>query len=359
MIDRSKLIKFEPDYAVPPGETVLETIAALGMTQAELALRAGRPLKTINEIIKGKQSITPETALQFERVLGLPASFWNNLEKNYREALVRIEETKNLETEVSWLNKIPVRDLIKNGWIKKYENRAAQLKEILSFMGVASPKELNIACPEVVFRQSTKAKGDPWAVCAWLRKGELDAQAVDCKPFNDSGFRTALAEIRKMTCEDVPSILDEWKKLCADNGVALVIIKELPRLKVNGATRWLKDKAVIQLSLFYKFVDIFWFSFFHEAGHILRHSKKKVFIENINIVDDLEKEADEFAANFLIPPNTYNTFIKSENFDSMSIKKFAKEIGVGECIVIGRLQHDRKIPFSIRKPRLCWQKNQV
>ncbi len=73
----------------------------------------------------------------------------------------------------------------------------------------------------------------------------------------------------------------------------------------------------------------------------------------------MEKEADEFAANFLIPPNTYNTFIKSENFDSMSIKKFAKEIGVGECIVIGRLQHDRKIPFSIRKPRLCWQKNQV
>ena len=81
--------EFVPDYAVPPGATLLELLEFLGLTQAELAARAGRPKKTINEIIKGKAAITPDTAVQLERVLGSKASFWNALEGNYRTALVR------------------------------------------------------------------------------------------------------------------------------------------------------------------------------------------------------------------------------------------------------------------------------
>ena len=58
-----------------------------GHLGAELAESTGRPRKTINEIIAGKAEITAETALQLERVLGIPASFWNNLERNYQESL--------------------------------------------------------------------------------------------------------------------------------------------------------------------------------------------------------------------------------------------------------------------------------
>jgi HTH-type transcriptional regulator/antitoxin HigA len=81
--------EFIPDYAVRPGLTLLETIDALGMSQAELAERTGRQKKTINEITKGKATITPETALQFERVLCVPTSFWNNLERNCQAAMIR------------------------------------------------------------------------------------------------------------------------------------------------------------------------------------------------------------------------------------------------------------------------------
>jgi HTH-type transcriptional regulator/antitoxin HigA len=81
---------FKPNYAVPPGKTLRETLESLGMTQAELAKRTGRPKKTINEIIKGKAIITPDTAIQLERVVGVPASFWNNLERNYQETLARL-----------------------------------------------------------------------------------------------------------------------------------------------------------------------------------------------------------------------------------------------------------------------------
>ena len=89
---------FEPNYAVPPGETLRETLEFLGMTQAQLADRTGRPKKTINEIISGKAAITAETALQFERVLGVPASFWSNLERNYQETLARLKEEKELHS---------------------------------------------------------------------------------------------------------------------------------------------------------------------------------------------------------------------------------------------------------------------
>jgi HTH-type transcriptional regulator/antitoxin HigA len=125
----SKDIKnqFMPDYAVPPGETLLETIEAIGMSQAELAERTGRPKKTINEIIKGKAAITPETALQFERVLGTPAGFWNNLERNHQETLARINEQKSLQRQINWLEKMPLNALIKMGLVKKHSDKVQQL----------------------------------------------------------------------------------------------------------------------------------------------------------------------------------------------------------------------------------------
>jgi addiction module HigA family antidote len=363
MVDKSKLFKYSPDYAVPPGATISELLEHLGMTQIELSIRTGRPEKTISDIINGKQGITPETALQFERVLGMSASFWNNLEKNYRESLVRIEEIKALEDKIEWLKIFPTESIIKNGWIEKRDDAVTQLQELLSFMGVASPKELDLSCPPAIFRKSKKIKTDPWALCAWLRKGELRAQSVECKPYDKNKFKESLYKIRNMTITpDTPSILPQWKDLCAESGVALVIVQELPKLKVNGATRWLKDKAIIQLSLLYKFEDILWFSFFHEAAHILLHGKKDIFIEGDNKIDqdDMEEEADQFARDFLIPPDKYNDFISKGDFNYLTVKSFAKAISVGPGIVVGRLQHEGLIKYnelSAFKPRLCWKES--
>lgn len=354
----NKDLKFKPNYAVAPGLTVSEMLEHLGMSQVQLAERSGRPLKTINNIIQGKQAITYETALQFEKVIGMSADFWNNLEKNYREALARIEENKKLESELGWLKDLPVEDIIANEWIRRMPTPVEQLQEVLSFFGVASPKELSASCPEVVFRQSRKIKSDPWAVCAWLRRGDTEAQAVSCSVYDKTKFKTALSEIRKMTTKSVPGIFEDWKKLCAESGVALVIVKELPNLKVNGATKWLKDKAVIQLSLLYKYVDILWFSFFHEAAHILLHGKKEVFIENAQLKTDSEKEADQFAADFLIPRIDYDAFVSRGTLDRYSISKFADAMGIAPGIVVGRLQHDGKLAFNQLndlKPRLCWK----
>ena len=110
---------FEPDYAVPPGATLQETIDHLGIDQKELAARTGLTAKTINQIIKGKAPLTPDTALRLERVTGLPARTWNNLEANYREQLSRLESSKHLASQREWLKRIPTKELVVRGQLKR------------------------------------------------------------------------------------------------------------------------------------------------------------------------------------------------------------------------------------------------
>jgi addiction module HigA family antidote len=314
--------QFVPDYAVPPGETLLETLEAIGMPQAELAERTGRPKKTINEIIKGKAAITPETALQFERVLGVSASFWNNLERNYQETLARINEQKSLRLRVNWLKKMPVNALVKMGCVKKHADKVQQLQEILNFFGMASPEqwETRWMGAQVSYRTSKAFSNDPYAIASWLRIGELTARSISCKPFDSSNFRNALLSIRQLTVKPPEHFQGEVIRLCAEAGVAVAFVSGIRGIRASGATWWVTpNKAVIQLSLRYKSDDQLWFSFFHEAGHILLHGKKEVFIEG-DAKNSKEDEADKFASDFLIPPKHYKQLMQSGRFRKCYIR---------------------------------------
>ena len=344
-----KALTFTPDYAVPPGETLLETLQTLGMSQAELANRTGRPLKTINEIIKGKAAITPETALQLERVLGAPARFWNNLERNFRDALARIKERKKIAGGAALLRKMPVRALIKAKAIKNLPDKAALVVEVLTFFGVGSPAAWGRVwtAQRAVFRQSPAFRSAPGAVAAWLRMGELRAQRIQCPPFDRDGFRTALKQIRALTVEPPEVFHDKLEELCANAGVALVFVSELPGTHVSGATRWLTaKKALIQLSLRYKSDDHLWFTLFHEAGHILLHGKRRVFLEDSRTTNIQEKEANAFAANTLIPPAALREFQRRGDTSKAAIRKVADGLGISPGIVVGRLQHEGVLPYS-------------
>lgn len=342
--------QFNPDYVSPPGETLLETLQAIGMSQSELADRIGRPKKTVNEIIKGKASITPDTALQLERVLGIPAHFWNNRESQYRETLARMEEHDRLEKQLNWIKNFPLAEMIKKGWIKGFSNKLSQLKELLWFFGIATPLQWENLWneEEINFRASRAFKISPYSVAAWLRRGEIEAQFVKCKPFDSKAFRSALNHIRALTNAPPEIFVPKTKQLCAESGIALVFIEELQGTRMSGATRWLNNtKALIQLSLRYGSDDHLWFSFFHEAGHILLHSKKATFLEHDRMDrDNLECEADKFATDMLITPSKFRQFINSWNQTKSSIINFASEIGIAPGIVVGRLQHDNHIPYS-------------
>jgi addiction module HigA family antidote len=351
--------QFVPDYAIPPGETLLDTIEALGMSQTELSERTGRPKKTINEIIKGKAPITPDTALQLERVLGISAAFWNNLEKYYRETLARLAEQERLKEQVAWLDELPVKELVKMGWIRPFKEKVSQLQEALGFFGVASPecwREMWLGA-NVAYRTSQLFANDPGAVSAWLRRGELVAREIACKPYDDATFKTALKTIRSLTVKPPEEFQHDVVRLCADAGVAVAFVPELPKMRASGATWWLTtNKAVILLSLRYKRDDHLWFSFFHEAGHILLHGKKEVFIED-NDTSEKEEQANRFASEFLIPGQKLKSFLATSRLSKDAIRGFASEIGITPGIVVGRLQHDGFLPASHcndLKTRLEW-----
>ena len=354
-----KIYPFQPDYAVPPGVTLKEKLEAKGLSQAALALRSGMAEKTISQIVNGIAPISCETAEKLELVLGIPASFWNARERSYREMLVKMDEAKRLEKEVDWLREIPLAALIGRGYMQKGNEQRSLVHQALRFFGVSSVEAWRNTweAPAAQYRgQAVQAKR-PGYVAAWLRMGELQAESIATRPFDTGAFKTALTEARKLTIASATEWPDKVAALCAHAGVAAVFTKEIPTAGVSGATRWLtKDKALLQLSLKYKSDDQLWFTFFHEAGHILLHGKKQVFVEyEISNTTDQEREANLFARDILIP-QAYQTrlpYLKTR----AQIREFAGAIGVSPGIVVGRLQHDDlvfKSAFNDLKRKLAW-----
>ncbi len=327
--------RYAPDFISPPGETLAEILEERNMSQSELAQRIGRPKKTINEIIKGKAEITIDTALQIELVLGTPASFWIERERLYREYLARKNENQRLKGYLGWLKQIPYRQMTKLGWLKFYEDKIEQLRESLNFFAVVSPEqweeiwEKNLS---IDFRKSQGFESDRGAITAWLRQGEIEALKINCADYNELKFRDALRQIRSLTIKSIEVFQPQMIELCAAAGVALAFVPELPKTMVHGATRWLDShRALIQLSDRYKTNDHFWFSFFHEAGHILLHGKRTLFLEgqDKDIRDKIkEKEADVFAANFLIAPRDWQRFIANNSLNRQAINQFAEQLGI-------------------------------
>lgn len=353
-----------PEQVSPPGETLQEVLDDRQISQAELAERTGRPKKTINEIVKGKAAMTAETALQLERVLGIPASFWNNLERNYQEFVARQQEEELLGESTDWLKEVPVTTLERYGWIERRSRQVDKVREVLGFFGVASPSEWQqvFQVPQASFRHSASFKSESGALAAWLRKGELDAQGIRCAPFEKSRFQSALAAARALTVEEPEQFVPQLVSLCAAAGVAVAFVRELPKCRVHGATRWISpSKALIQLSLRYKTNDHLWFTFFHEAGHILLHGKRLIFIEAGRASRAPEEEqANRFASDFLIPPPALERLrapALQRRLSEAQVRSLAENVGIAPGIVVGRLQHEGWLPHTHLnglKVRLEW-----
>lgn len=339
---------FNPNYAVPPGATLLETIEDLGMTQTELAQRMGRPLKTINEIINGKSEITAETAIQLERVTGIPAAFWNNAEATYRERKARLLEQEQLAAQTTWLSRFSYSAMLGLKLIAPASDDRARVGSLLSYFGVASSEqwEKTYSCLEGAAREANKHKSDLGDLSAWLRAGEIMAQRCATQPYEKNKFQAALAEVRLLTADNPAKVWPKVCALCAEAGVAVVLVPELPKTHVFGFTRWLTpNKAIIQLSLRYKTDDLLWFTFFHEAAHILLHGKSDVFMEFRGVESPKETEANTWAADFLIPRKNWTAFMGGlrRPVSESAIQRFAREQGIAPSIVLGRLQHRENV----------------
>lgn len=338
------------NLAIPPGEYLEEVLEELGMTKEELAKRMDRPAAKLSAIFKGEKAITPDTALRLEKVLGVPAHIWSGLEAEYRLTLAREEEgqrEEKLKEDAKLISKYPYGDLVKAGEIENHTRPKERAKALQEYLGVMSLERVSgLHRYEAAFRAAKSGRGErsPEAVAAWLRMGERRAQRMQCTPFSKERLQATLNDFRAMTSKPPEEFQGLLRQKLGDCGVALVICPHFAKTKAHGAVFWMgREKAVLMVTIRGRWADIFWFSLFHEIGHILLHGRQNVILEDDG-EDRLEREANAFASNTLIPSGQYNSFIQRNSFYRNDIERFAGDVGIDPGIVVGRLQHDHKLP---------------
>ncbi len=343
---------FTPDWASPPGNTIADALEELGWSQSDLAQRLGYTEKHVSQLITAKVPITEESAQKLARVIGSTANFWLRLEAQYQAQLVYLAEKEKLQTWTPWLDQIPVKALMTQGAIPKrrldQKNKPQVVKDLLQFFGVAEPTnwQAYYGGKQLAFRRSSKRPSDLGAITAWLRLGEIIGQKTNLPRYNRTKFQQALKEMRQLTCLEPTEFVLQLRELCAEAGVVFAIVPAIPGAHTSGVARWLTPhKPLIQLSLYGKQNDRFWFTFFHEAAHILFHSKKDIFLDDTGGSEDLESEieteASQWARQILIP-EIYDAELPSLT-DEAAVVAFAARLGIHSGIVVGRLQHDQII----------------
>ena len=336
---------FEPDWLSAPGGTILDILEERDMSSKELAGLLGYSLERTEKLIAGREAITRDVAALLAERVGGSEKFWLSRENNYRNEVARLQSSGSVTAAKAWLDELPLKDMQKFGWIPSRTRTEENVAACLKYFRVNNVQEWRNKYSQflslVSFRTSPTHKSEPGSVIAWLRYGEIKSDEIACRPWNGASFERSLISMRRLTRKKEPStFIPELRKLCAENGVALVTARGPAGCRASGATRFLSDKkAMILLSFRYLADDQFWFTFFHEAGHLLMHSHKAVFLEDGSEVSLKEEhEANLFAQNILIPPKSRAEFISlGPNKDS--VMKFAVKIGVSRGIVVGQLQH--------------------
>lgn len=349
-MNQSDTPTFRPDYAVHPGMLLEQELEHHELSQAEFARRIARTPKLVSEILSGKNPIEPETAIQFEHVLGIGADVWLRMESDYRLHKARKAEDERLAASEAWLKEFPVRELEKWGAIRPRGNTSQRAHDLLTLFGVASPAafQQRYSTASVHHRKSKKLRASPAALLTWLRYGEIIASSEQPAEYSKERFRKALLKIRGLTNEKIEDFRPQIKNLCAESGVVFVLIPPLPRTCLSGAAYWTRGKTpVIQQSLRHKTNDHFWFTFFHEAGHILLHNSRTVYADDENgIGDGPENEANDFATEILVGKRCLQSFIANGKTSAHEVTKFAHDCGIHPGIVVGMLQHHGAITWA-------------
>ena len=348
---------FTPDWVSPPGDTIADLLEERDWTQAQLAEKLGYTDVQVRQLIDGTIEIDSETASKLAEVLGSTEKFWLKREANYRERLAQFAaEKQQLPQWVDWLDELPVKKLMDLGAIWKQriddKNKPDIVKDALRFFRVNSPEEWRTNCSQMQasFRLTRSKQSNKGAISAWLRLGEIEAEYINPPKYDRVKFEQAVGEIRRLTILPSAEFMPKIERLCFDAGVTFVLVSSIPKAHTSGVARWLTpDKPLIQLSLYGKTNDRFWFTFFHEVAHILLHNKDEIFLDEcdgnevLEGVREKEDEADRWSREWLIPLE-YVAELGKLKKSKQEVRKFADRVSIHAGIVVGRLQHENKVP---------------
>ncbi|WP_339616904.1 ImmA/IrrE family metallo-endopeptidase [uncultured Gilvimarinus sp.] len=355
-------LSFSPDWVSPPGSTLNDLIELEGKSLSQFANSMQLGFYELNKIIKGKVSIDLDLASKLEEHTGTSAKFWLEREKNYRNSIKKMESKKTLEK--NWLSALPTADMAKFGWIKTSRNLSEKLTACLRYFDVSSVDEwqskYNSLLIETAFRTSQAYDSTYEAISSWLRQGEIEASKIPCQEWCKSKLVNSIPEIRSLTTIENPNdFLPELKRILSFCGVALATARAPQGCRASGATFWPQDnKPILIMSFRYLSDDHFWFTLFHEIGHLVLHSDHRLILEtNETKYLDIEKEADNYSENVLIPKEHQDELKTLRANDLRKIVKFSKKLGISKGIVVGQLQHRgilKKNYLNKLKVRYSW-----
>jgi HTH-type transcriptional regulator/antitoxin HigA len=355
---------FQPDWFSKPGDTLLTLMEQRELSSEDLAKKLGCERSIVQGLLSGVVAVDDELAAALSKHVGGTPAFWRVRQTKYLAALNRAAEAVPKDRGSRWVKQFPHRDIAGYGWVDRNAKRDELVKAYLAYFGVNTPDEWSQryerSMKETAFRASPTFASKLGAISAWLRRGEIEAAATPCAAWQPKLLRQQLEAIRVLSRAKSPSyFLPRVRRICAEAGVAVVFVRAPSGCRASGATRFITpDKAMIVLSFRYLSDDHFWFSFFHELGHLLLHNSSMTFVDGEpGISGALEAEANDFAADVLIPPSR-----RDEMMDLPSkrepIIRFAYSVGVSTGIVVGQLQHRRVIrrnQMNRLKRRFDWQ----
>jgi addiction module HigA family antidote len=360
---------FQPDWVTHPGEHLAEYLESWGMSQAELADRTGLHRKTINAIINGTMSITADTAVLLEPIFGMPANFWVNLDAQYHAYMARKSQHAHIEAQHAQMSRFPIKDMQKRDLLPRTTDPIALGVALMQFFALGDFDQWAVVWQRsplvVAYRQQRAETKTPELVSVWLREGQRLVEHREYIPFDAAKLREALPQMRQLTTQPNDQFWPVLEGICTDAGVYLVRVRPYTNLGVYAATYRFRGRTVLQMSGLRRSVDQFWFSFFHEVGHLLLHGVKELFLDQAPTdgtehaavpetadatehADTQEAEANAFAARTLIPDGAMRQFIREakSTYTSPAIERFAAQQGIHPGIVVGRLQHEQVLPYA-------------
>jgi HTH-type transcriptional regulator/antitoxin HigA len=338
MNDRSL---FERDWLVSPGTTVQDIMSSRQMLHGDVSAQLDLTLEGLEELIGGRMAIDQDLASRLAGLFGPSALFWIKREKLFRQPPNPCAESLPV-AQAEFLDQLPLRDMTAFGWLAPYD-RASKRDAALSFFeddyGDWRRNGRDVL-EAVAFRTSVAHETNAAAVAAWLRQGVIQAQALECSNWDRPALADAVSQMKVLTRIKEPELFfPKLVELGRSVGVAIVFVRTPTGCRASGATHFsTSGTPIVQLSFRYRSDDHFWFTVFHEIGHLILHASSPMFVEGGDYISgEEEAQADRFAQDALIAPELQGE-LPGLGKDFKKVMRFAKRAGVSPGIVVGQMQ---------------------
>ncbi len=339
------------ELIIHPGETLKEVLEERGMSQKELALRTNVTEPHVSNVIKGQKDISVAFAKKLEYALGIDASFWINLQANYDKELADFEDINAIsddELKIAENLKSIVKHLKQKGLINQEAQGPMLVVWLRKLLNVSSLKQIPELFQAGAYRLETATSVNPYVLFTWLRMCDLiiDDQKIEQELDTDK-LKQKIPLIKELMFEEnVAKIQSRLKAYLADCGIKFSIVKHFRGAPVQGVIKKNDDGTLsLIMTTRRKFADIFWFTFFHEIGHIINGDVEDKLIDYDFTKSEAEDRADKFAANTLLDAEEYDKFVQKRDYSLPNIKRFCAKQNIPPYILIGRLQKDKHLRY--------------